>query len=79
MADLIERISAAVHDRWMATKRSQGVISRTSETGEEMMVPYDQLSELAKDLDRNSVRAVLEAVVAAGYEILPKRGDGAHS
>ncbi len=75
MADLIERISAAVHERWMETKRSQGVTSRKSETGEEMMVPYEELSELARDLDRNSVRAVLNAIVAAGYEILPKRSE----
>jgi len=57
----IEAIAEQVHNRWIETKQSQGITSRKSETGEELMVPYAQLSEAAKDLDRNSVRAVLEA------------------
>lgn len=60
-----ERIAAAVHERWMQAKRSQGITSRKSESGEELMVPYADLSESAKDLDRNSVRAVLDAILAA--------------
>lgn len=63
----IEPIAEAIHVRWMATLTSQGITSRTSPTGEELMVPYADLSEAAKDLDRNSVRAVLEAVDTAGY------------
>lgn len=58
----IEVVSAAVHDAWMDSKRAQGVTSRKAEDGEELMVPYDQLSEKAKDLDRNSVRAVYAAI-----------------
>lgn len=58
----LERVAEAVHDRWVATRRAQGCTSRRSETGEELMVPYGDLSEAAKDLDRNSVRAVLEAL-----------------
>jgi hypothetical protein len=46
----------------MESKRARGVDSRKSETGEELMVPYQQLSEPAKDLDRGSVRAVLLAI-----------------
>ena len=42
--------------------RARGVHSRRSETGEELMVPYEQLSEDAKELDRSSVRAVYEAI-----------------
>jgi hypothetical protein len=57
----VEALAAQVHEGWMATKRGQGVTSRLSETGEEQMVPYDQLSEAAKDLDRGTVQAVLEA------------------
>jgi hypothetical protein len=61
----IEHVAAMVHLDWMATKRAQGVESRTSEAGEELMVPYHQLSESAKDLDRNTVRAVYAAIKAA--------------
>lgn len=58
----IELVSSEVHDAWMASKRAQGVTSRKSEDGEELMVPYAQLSEKAKDLDRNTVRAVYAAI-----------------
>ena len=61
----IEVVSAKVHEAWMESKRAQGLTSRRSETGEELMVPYEQLSEEAKELDRGSVRAVYEAIRAA--------------
>ena len=58
----IEKVSAKVHEAWMEAKRKQGVTSRKSETGEELMVAYEQLSEEAKELDRSSVRAVYRAI-----------------
>ncbi len=64
----IEVVSAKVHEAWMESKRAQGVTTRKSETGEELMVPYEQLSEEAKELDRGSVRAVYEAIRAASEE-----------
>lgn len=67
---VVEAIAGAVHEQWMATKRDQGVSSRESETGEELMVPYAELSEAAKELDRNSVRAVLAGISAAGYRVV---------
>jgi hypothetical protein len=62
----LELISAKVHEQWMESKRTKGVTSRKSESGEELMVPYEQLSESAKDLDRGSVKAVLDAIAAVG-------------
>jgi hypothetical protein len=64
----IEVVSAKVHEAWMESKRAQGVTSRKSEAGEELMVPYEQLSESAKELDRGSVRAVYEAIQAAAEQ-----------
>lgn len=61
----IEIVSAKVHEAWMDSKFDQGVTSRKSENGEELMVPYDHLSEAAKDLDRGTVRAVYTAIAAA--------------
>jgi len=58
----IEKVSAKVHEAWMEAKRKQGVTSRKSETGEELMVAYEQLSEEAKELDRSTVRAVYKAI-----------------
>lgn len=62
----IEIVSAAVHKAWMDTKKAKGVTSRLSETREELMVPYSELSEEAKELDRASVRAVYTAIKSVG-------------
>lgn len=61
----IEAVSAKVHEAWMQSKLKVGVTTRKLETGEELMVPYDQLSEVAKELDRGTVRAVYAAIEAA--------------
>jgi hypothetical protein len=58
----IEAVAAKVHEAWMEAKRARGLTSRKSETGEELMVPYERLSEDAKELDRSSVRAVYDAI-----------------
>jgi RyR domain-containing protein len=58
----IEKVAEKVHDEWMKSKLKQGVTSRKSETDEELMVPYDELSEAAKELDRGTVRAVYAAI-----------------
>ncbi len=49
----------------MRSKLRQNITSRKAEDGEELMVPYDQLSEKAKDLDRETVKAVYAAIAAA--------------
>ena len=64
----VEEVSAKVHEAWMEAKRSRGVTTRKSESGEELMVPYAELSEEAKELDRSSVRAVYEAIRAIKNE-----------
>ncbi|HEV7376770.1 MAG TPA: RyR domain-containing protein [Pyrinomonadaceae bacterium] len=61
----IEIVSAKVHEAWMESKKAQGVTTRKSEKGEELMVPYEQLSEAAKELDRSAVRAVYAAIQEA--------------
>lgn len=58
----LELVAAEVHGAWMDSKRAQGFTSRKAEDGEELMAPYEQLSEKAKDLDRNTVRAVYAAI-----------------
>jgi hypothetical protein len=63
----IEKVSAEVHNAWMESKKENGVISRLSEDGEELMVAYELLSEKAKDLDRNTVKAVYKAIMRS-YE-----------
>lgn len=64
----IERVSAKVHATWMESKKAQGVTSRKSETGEELMVPYERLSEVAKQVDRATVEAVYAAIQEASED-----------
>lgn len=61
----IEIVSSFVHDEWMRSKRANGIHSRLSEEQEELMVPYHELSEKSKQLDRNTVMAVYNAIRAA--------------
>jgi len=58
----IELVSEEVHKAWMRSKKAQGISSRKSEDDEELMVPYKELSEKQKDLDRNTVKAVYAAI-----------------
>jgi hypothetical protein len=61
----IETVAAYVHQAWMDAKLAQGITSRTAEDGEELCVPYDQLSEKQKEMDRGLVRTVYAAIEAA--------------
>jgi hypothetical protein len=58
----VELVAAKIHDAWMEAKRAQGITSRPTEDGIEQMVPYDQLPEKVKDLDRAGVKAVYAAI-----------------
>jgi hypothetical protein len=70
---MVEKLAAAMHESWMADCRKQGLSSRISSvTGEEQMVPYDQLSETVKDFDRNGARAFLYTLDALGFAVVPK-------
>lgn len=58
----VELVAAKVHGSWMEGKRAKGITSRKAEDGEELMVPYAQLSGPQKDQDRNTVLAVYRAI-----------------
>ena len=64
----IEAASEEVHMAWMKSKKTRGITSRKSEDGEELMVPYEKLSEKAKDLDRDTVKAVYSAIKKLGKQ-----------
>lgn len=69
---LIEDLSKAAHEGWMEGKKGQGIASRKAEDGEELMVPYGDLSEKAKDLDRSNISSVMKAIDRAGYKLVKK-------
>lgn len=62
----IELVASEVHESWMKSKKSLGITSRKSEAGEELMVPYSELSEESKTLDRNMVQTVYDAISRLG-------------
>jgi len=62
----IEVVAAKVHESWMLAKLALDISTRKSETGEELMVPYRDLSESAKEVDRITVRTVYEAIRGLG-------------
>lgn len=64
----VEVVAAEVHAAWVRSKHAQGVTSRRAEDGEELMVPYADLSEPQKDMDRALVRTVYAAIEAAQGE-----------
>jgi hypothetical protein len=65
----IETVAARVHKAWIQQKLEGGVTTRISESGEELMVPYEALSDPAKELDRATVRAVYAAIQATATEM----------
>jgi hypothetical protein len=58
----VEIVASEVHCQWVESKLKMGIVSRKAEDGEELMVPFEQLSEKAKELDRSTVRVVYAAI-----------------
>jgi hypothetical protein len=72
---LIERLAAHVHVRWMAERTRSGWTygpTRNDDRREHPgIVPYEQLTESEKDVDRQVARSVVEALLALGCRIIP--------
>ncbi len=67
----LETVASEVHHEWMESKRAMGLFSRKAEDGEELMVPYEQLSDKAKEFDRSAVRVVYAAIERAISALAP--------
>ena len=61
----VEEVAGIIHAAWMDEKLVAGIKSRRAEDGEELMVPYSQLSEKAKASNRILVRTVYAAIADA--------------
>ena len=66
----IEALAATVHQAYLDTCHRLGWPVKP-----ENQVPYSELSEDSKELDRASVRAVLHALTAAGWQPPVRHGD----
>lgn len=69
---MIELMARNAHEAWMATNLSWGIASRIADWGEEFMVPYDDLSEKGKELDRTIMRSIFMSIYQAGYRVRKK-------
>lgn len=58
----IEKVCEVYHEKWMDGKKAASITSRKTEDGEELMVPYNQLSDKAKEYIRNIVNNVYNAI-----------------
>ena len=70
--ELVEVMAEGAHDAWMETYRSWGFTSRKAEWGEEFMVPFAQLSDRGKDLDRTIMRGILKQFETKGLQVVPR-------
>jgi hypothetical protein len=61
----VEEVAGIIHAAWMDEKLVAGIRSRKAEDGEELMVPYSQLSEKAKASNRILVRTLYAAIADA--------------
>ena len=73
-SDELEELSRAEHDRWMAAKLVQGwsygAVRDDARRLHPDIVPYDDLSEAIKDLDREQVRIMTRLLAASGRRAL---------
>jgi hypothetical protein len=75
--DQLERMARAEHERWIAHKRSQGYSYGTERVEDGPgrrhpgIVPWEELSEDVRDLDRQPLRRMLGTLGAANLRIVP--------
>ena len=70
---LVEILAENAHDAWAASRLADGWRRgpKVDDLAKEHpnLVPYAQLSEAEKDIDRNVVVAILSTTLALGYEV----------
>lgn len=73
LTDLTEKLAENAHDNWALLRFREGwTYGPSRDDGSKQhpnLVPYDQLSEADKDLDRGTAMQTIKAMLALGYEI----------
>lgn len=70
--EIVQAMAESAHEAWMGWYAMRGITSRRAAWGEEFLVPFDQLSEDGKELDRIIMRAILTAFDRIGLKVVPK-------
>ena len=73
LLELMEKIAENVHETWAAGRMQEGWVYGAERNDEEKttpcLVPYDQLTEVEKEYDRQTALQTLKCIVALGYKI----------
>jgi hypothetical protein len=69
--EIVEAMAEGAHNAWMESYLAWGYTSRKAEWGEEFMVPFDQLTERGKELDRVIMRGILKELATLGLHVAP--------
>lgn len=73
LQELLEKLAHNTHEAWAATRLAQGwtygPTRNDAAKHHPCLVPYDQLTEAEKDLDRVTARETLKAILLLGYTI----------
>ena len=73
LLDLTEKLAENAHDNWAQMRFEDGWSLGSKRDDDPKrhpnLVPYSELSEADKDLDRGTAMESLKAVLALGYEI----------
>ena len=81
LSDLMERLAENVHNVWARQRLSEGWQPgpERNDTAREHpgLVPYEELSEVEKQYDRETATETLKMILALGYRIEPppEKGD----
>ncbi|HUK68245.1 MAG TPA: RyR domain-containing protein [Streptosporangiaceae bacterium] len=74
-AEQVEQLAQAEHDRWQDERRQAGwrygPVRDASARFSPHLVPWEELSEDVRDLDRDAVRLIPSVLSMAGYAIVP--------
>ena len=79
--DEIEQLAELEHARWVAERREQGWLPGPRNPDQRTttdLVPWTQLSEDVKELNRHFVRALPGVLAVAGLQLLPPSGQRPH-
>ena len=75
LESLVERLAQNTHEVWAQHRIQQGwrygPVRSDEKKEHPCLVPYDELPESEKNVDRQTVRATLKSILALGFQIKP--------
>jgi ryanodine receptor 2 len=73
LAELVEKLSESTHDNWAIGRLNEGWSFGSQRDDKHKkhpcLIPYSELPESEKDVDRVTTTETLKAIIALGYSI----------